>query len=171
MELADAIELRRSVRSYRPDDVPEGMVRSILHAGHMAPSAGNLQARDFIIIRDIETRKKLSDAALNQRFIVEAPVCIVVCANMDRSRKKYRAKGELYAIQDASIAAMNMMLQAFDLGLGTCWVGAFDDRRVIEMFKLPMGVFPIALLPIGYPDESPLTPTRLGSEIEHWGKW
>lgn len=171
MELADAIELRRSVRSYRPDDVPEGMVRSILHAGHMAPSAGNLQARDFIIITDIETRKKLSDAALNQRFIVEAPVCIVVCANMDRSRKKYRAKGELYAIQDASIAAMNMMLQAFDLGLGTCWVGAFDDRRVIEMFKLPMGVFPIALLPIGYPDESPLTPTRLGSEIEHWGKW
>jgi nitroreductase len=66
---------------------------------------------------------------------------------------------------------MTMLLQAFDLGLGTCWVGAFDERRVIEMFKLPLGVFPVAILPIGYPDESPLTPQRLNESIEHWGKW
>jgi nitroreductase len=171
MELTDAIELRRSIRRYKADAVPEGMIKSILHAGHMAPSAGNLQARDFIIITDEATRKKLCEAALNQQFIVDAPVCIVVCANMERSRKKYRSRGDMYALQDASIAAMTMLLQAFDLGLGTCWVGAFDERRVIEMFKLPLGVFPVAILPIGYPDESPLTPSRLNESIEHWGKW
>lgn len=171
MELTDAIERRRSIRRYKADVVPEGMIKSILHAGQMAPSAGNLQARDFIIITDGGTRKKISEYALNQSFIAEAPVCIIVCANMERSRKKYRAKGEQYAIQDASIAAMNMLLQAFDLGLGTCWVGAFDDRRVIEMFKLPLGVFPIAILPIGYPDEWPMTPPRLNENIEHWSKW
>ncbi len=171
MQLSEAIEQRRSIRSYKKDAVPEGMIKSILHAGHMAPSAGNLQARDFIIITEDATKKKLCEHALNQKFIEEAPVCIIVCANMDRSRKKYREKGELYAIQDASISAMNMMLQAFDLGLGTCWVGAFDDRRVIEMFKLPMGVFPIALLPIGYPDEIHDAPPRLGESIEHREKW
>ena len=171
MELSEAIEQRRSVRSYRKDAVPEGMVKSILRAGHLAPSAGNLQGRDFIIVTDDAVKQKLCEAALNQRFIVEAPVCIVVCANMDRSRQKYRQKGELYAIQDASISVMNMMLQAVDLGLGTCWVGAFDDRRVIDIFKLPMGVFPIALLPIGYPDEEPPARPRLNEQIEHWGKW
>ncbi len=171
MELSEAIEQRRSIRSFKNDAVPEGMIKSILHAGHMAPSAGNLQGREFIIITDEATKKKLCEFALNQKFIEEAPVCIIVCANMDRSRKKYREKGELYAIQDASISTMNMMLQAFDLGLGTCWVGAFDDRRVIEMFKLPMGVFPIALLSIGYPNESPVAPPRLYENIEHQGKW
>lgn len=171
MELSEAIEQRRSIRSFRKDTVPEGMIKSILHAAHMAPSAGNLQGRDFIIVTEEATKKKICECALNQKFIEEAPVCIVVCANMDRSRKKYRAKGELYAIQDASISVMNMMLQAFDLGLGTCWVGAFDDRRVIELFKLPMGVFPIALLSIGYPNESPVAPPRLFENIEHAEKW
>ena len=144
MELADAIELRRSVRSYRPDDVPEGMVRSILHAGHMAPSAGNLEGRDLIIITDRAVKELLCMAALNQYFIMSAPVCIVVCANVSRSAARYGKRGELYAVQDSAAAVMNMMLMAQDLGLGTCWVGAFNEAAVTQLLSIPAGVRPVA---------------------------
>jgi hypothetical protein len=171
MEVADAIELRRSVRSYRAEDVPGGMIEAILHAGQMAPSAGNLQGREFIVVRDSGTRGLLSDAALKQRFILEAPVCIVVCANFTRTASRYGKRAELYAVQDSAASVMNMMLLALDLGLGTCWVGAFDEKAVSELLNIPSGVRPVALLPVGYPDDSPMIPQRLGNSIEHMEKW
>ncbi len=171
MEVADAIELRRSVRSYQEKDVPDGMIRSILHAGQMAPSAGNMQGRDFIIVKDQDTRESISRAALGQRFIAEAPVCIVVCANFARSSSRYGKRAELYAVQDSAASAMNMMLMAEDLGLGTCWVGAFNEQAVAQLLDIPQGVRPVAIIPIGYPGESPMAPPRLGNAIEHWGKW
>jgi hypothetical protein len=171
MEVADAIELRRSVRSYTKEEVTDGMIGTILHAGQMAPSAGNLQGREFIIIKDSATRGLLSDAALKQQFIKEAPVCIVVCANFTRTASRYGKRADLYAVQDSAASVMNMMLVAQDLGLGTCWVGAFDEKAVAQLLDIPSGVRPVALLPIGYPDESPLVPPRLGKSIEHWGKW
>jgi SagB-type dehydrogenase family enzyme len=147
------------------------MIGTILHAGHMAPSAGNLQGREFIVIKDSATRGLLSDSALKQQFIKEAPVCIVVCANFTRTASRYGKRAELYAIQDSAASVMNMMLVAQDLGLGTCWVGAFDEKAVVQILNIPSGVRPVSLLPIGYPDESPLVPPRLGKNIEHWGKW
>jgi len=165
MEVADAIELRRSVRSYTDGEVPDGMIVSILHAGHMAPSAGNLEGREFIIVKDSATRGLLSDAALRQQFIKQAPVCIVVCANFTRTASRYGKRAELYAIQDSSASMMNMMLMAEDLGLATCWVGAFDEKVVAQVLDIPAGVRPVALLPIGYPDESPIVPPRLGKSL------
>lgn len=171
MEVADAIESRRSVRSYNDSEVSDGMLNSILHAGHMAPSAGNLQGRDFIIVKDSATRDMLCRAALNQAFIRQAPVCIVVCANFSRSATRYGKRAELYAVQDSAASVMNMMLMAQDLGLGTCWVGAFNEQAVSELLSIPQGVRPVALLLIGYTDESPMVPPRLGKSIEHQGKW
>jgi nitroreductase len=171
MEVADAIESRRSIRSYAGREVPDGMLKAILHAGQMAPSAGNMQGRDFIVIKDLGTREMISHAALGQRFIVEAPVCIVVCANVARSSSRYGKRGELYAVQDSAASAMNMMLMARDLGLGTCWVGAFNEQAVSQLLNIPQGVRPIALIPVGHPDESPDVPQRMGEKIEHWGKW
>jgi hypothetical protein len=171
MEVADAIELRRSVRRYQDREVPEGMLKAILRAGHMAPSAGNMQGRDFIVVRDWNMRESISRAALGQRFITEAPVCIVVCANVPRSSSRYGKRGELYAVQDSAASTMNMILMARDLGLGTCWVGAFNESAVSQLLDMPAGVRPVALVTIGYPGESPDVPPRMGEKIEHWGKW
>jgi nitroreductase len=95
----------------------------------------------------------------------------VVCANIGRSSAKYGKRGELYAVQDASAAAMNMMLMALDLGLGTCWVGAFDEQAVSRLLGIPQGVRPVMLMPLGFPDESPNAPPRLGEKLEHQEKW
>ena len=171
MEVADAIERRRSVRSYTDREIPDGMLKAMLHAGQMAPSAGNMQGRDFIIVKDRDLRGSISRAALGQRFILEAPVCIVVCANVARSSSRYGKRGELYAIQDSAASVMNMMLLAQDLGLGTCWVGAFNEQAVAQLLNIPQGVRPVALIPVGYPDETPEVPQRMGEKIEHWGRW
>jgi len=171
MEVADAIELRRSIRRFKNKEIPEGMLKQVLRAGHMAPSAGNLQARDFIVIQDNAVKELLCMAALNQYFIMSAPVCIVVCANVSRSSARYMKRGDLYAVQDASASIMNMMLMAHDLGLGTCWVGAFNEQAVTQLLSIPPGVRPVALLPIGYPDDEPDAPPRMGEATEHWGKW
>lgn len=171
MDIFEAIEQRRSIRSYRPDEVPVDMIKSILHAGHMAPSAGNLQGREFIIVRDSKTREKVYEHALRQPFIKEAPCCIIACANIERSSSKYGSRGDLYAVQDATAAVMNMMLEAHNLGLGTCWVGAFNEKGIVDLFSLPYGIRPVAIMPLGYPDEQPYAPPRLNEKIEHWDGW
>jgi len=171
MEVAKAIEARRSIRRYVDKEIPDGMLRQVLHAGHMAPSAGNLEGRDFVIIKDRSVKELLCMAALNQYFMMNASVCIVVCANVGRSSSRYGKRGELFALQDASASIMNMMLMAQDLGLGTCWVGAFNEPAVTQLLGLPQGVRPVALLPIGYPDESPDARPRMGKEFEHWERW
>jgi len=125
----------------------------------------------FIIVSSEEGRRNLFNAALHQEFVREAPVVIVVCANIARSESRYMARGTLYAIQDATASVMNILLAAYSLGLGTCWIGAFDERKAASLLNLPEHVRPIALIPIGYPDEAPAPPPRLGNKIEHWEKW
>jgi hypothetical protein len=171
MEVSEAIKARRSIRLYKPDKVSSELIKMVLFAGHMAPSAGNLQGREFVVITDKKTKDALCSAALGQEFISEAPACIVVCANIFRSARKYGKRAELYAVQDASISMMIMMLMAHDLGLGTCWVGAFSEQEVIKILGLPDGVRPVGIMPLGYPDEKPEAPPRLGEKIEHWGSW
>lgn len=170
-DVSTAIEGRRSIRSYRSDTVPDEAVAKMLYAGQMAPSAGNLQGREFVVVRDQHIKRMISDAALRQRFIEEAPVCIVVCTNLPRSKRKYGKRAELYVIQDTSASVMNMMLQACELELGTCWVGAFDENAVSEILGLPGDIRPVAILPVGVPDETPEAPPRLGKEIEHFEHW
>jgi nitroreductase len=171
VEVSKAISSRRSVRRFSNRAVSDDVLKEVLQAGHMAPSAGNLQARDFIILRDNSVKELLCMAALNQYFMMGASAIIVVCASVGRSAARYGKRGELYAVQDSAAATMNMMLKAQDLGLGTCWVGAFNEQAVIQLLELPSGVRPVALIPIGYPDESPEAPPRMGEATEHWGKW
>jgi len=170
-ECLEAIENRRSIRKFKGEKISESDIQTLLHAAHMAPSAGNLQAREFIIVSSEEGRRDLASAALDQEFVSEAPVVIVVCANTARSESRYMARGTLYAIQDATASVMNILLAAYSLGLGTCWVGAFDERRVTSLLNLPENVRPIALIPIGHSDEAPTPPPRLGDKIEHREKW
>ncbi|OPY26068.1 MAG: nitroreductase A [Methanocella sp. PtaU1.Bin125] len=171
MDVSTAIEGRRSIRSYRGDAVPDDALAKILYAAQMAPSAGNLQGREFIVVRDPQTKRMISDAALKQRFIEEAPVCIVTCTNLPRTKRKYGKRADLYVVQDAAASVMSMMLQAFALGLGTCWVGAFDENAVARALGLPAEVRPVAIMPLGVPDEAPEAPPRLGKQIEHHERW
>lgn len=133
----------------------------LLEAAKWAPSAGNMQARDFILVREQKTKEEIAKAALNQGFISEAPLVIIACANKRKSSKKYGSRGEsLYSIQDATIAVQNILLVAHSIALGSCWVGAFDEEKVKEILEIPEGVRPIAIVPIGYPAEDPTPPTR-----------
>jgi nitroreductase len=165
MELSEAIKTRRSIRSFEAKPVEDEKVEKILQAGIDAPSAGNLQAHDFYVFKKKENREKLSEIAHGQSFVVEAPVVVVVCANENRSSARYGERGEtLYSVQDATIAATHMILVIHDLGLGTCWVGAFDEGALIKEFNLPKGVRPVAIFPIGYPKETPSETSRLPAE-------
>ncbi|MGB9740273.1 MAG: nitroreductase family protein [Candidatus Bathyarchaeia archaeon] len=161
MDVLEAIKGRRSVRAFKSEDVPEETVNRLIEAACWAPSAGNIQPWEFIIVRKVEIKRKLVDAALGQSFIAEAPVVIVVCANEERSARGYGSRGKtLYCIQDTAAAIQNIHLAAYAFGLGTCWVGAFKEEQVREVLKIPQGIRPVAIIPVGYPNESPQPPRR-----------
>lgn len=156
MDVFEAIENRRSIRAFFEKPVREEQVKRLIEAAINAPSAGNIQPWEFIIVRDPEMKQKLSLAALNQDFIAEAPVVVVVCADGARSGRRYAERGvSLYCIQDTAAAIQNMLLAAHAMGLGTCWVGAFKEDMASKALKTPSSVRPIAIIPVGYPREKP----------------
>jgi len=162
MDVIEAIHGRRSVRTFIDKDVSETILNQLLSSAIMAPSAGNRQSWEFIIVRELETKKALVRAALNQQFIASAPVVIVVCAHQHRSAQRYGTRGgELYCIQDTAAAIQNLLLVAYSLDLGTCWVGAFKESDVSETLEIPEGVRPIALIPVGYTTRDPSPPSRI----------
>ncbi len=173
--MRDCIRLlyeRRSVRRFKEDDVDDTTIIELLESANSAPSAGNLQPRDFIIVRDPEIKADLSRAALNQRFISRAPVVIVVVANFPRSMNTYGERGYLYAIQDCSAAIQNLLLAATAMGLGTCWVGAFDEEMVSQILDLPDYTRPMAIIPVGYPaDRGHRTGRKKIEELIHRERW
>jgi nitroreductase len=152
-----AMEARQSVRMFdQQRDVPPDVVTTLLHAATRAPSAGNCQPWQFFVVRDQETKKALARAALNQWFLSEAPVVIVVCADPERSARRYGDRGRhLYSIQDTAAATENLLLAAVASGLGACWVGAFDEDAAVEALDLSSQLRPVAMVPIGYPAEQP----------------
>jgi len=152
MDVKDAIRERRSVRSYKPEKIPEGDLTAILQAARLAPSARNRQSWKFVITRDEKLREELAYAAREQMFIFEAPVVIAAVA-LD---PEYVMGCEVpaYAV-DLAIAVDHMTLQAVELGLGTCWIGAFSQDQVKKVLKIPDRYKVVALLPVGYPSTSP----------------
>ena len=172
MELKEAIIKRRSVRDFLGRDIEDSIIMDILEYANLAPSAGNLQARDFIVVRDRETRERLMVSALDQEFVSEAPVDIVVCANLKRISPYGERGRNLYCIQDASASIEHILLLAQEYGLATCWVGAFDERDVSEILNLPRWVRPVAIIPIGYPKHIPKpTPRKRIEELVHFDRW
>ncbi len=169
MDVFEAVKNRRSIRAFKRRAVPEGIVEKLIDAARHAPSAGNIQPWEFVIVREPQVKHELSIAALNQALIEEAPVVIAVCADEARSSQGYGSRGaNLYCIQDTAAATQNMLLAAHALGLGACWIGAFQEEIVRKVLNTPVHVRPVAIIPVGYPAESP-TPRRrrLVSEIVH----
>jgi nitroreductase len=169
MDLWEAIKERRSIRRYvQGRDVPPETVEQLLQAAIAAPSAGNCQPWHFVVVRDPEIKQGLAEAAYGQRFVAQAPVVIVVCADPPQSASRYGRRGiELYCLQDTAAAIENILLGVTALGLGACWVGAFDEGAAATVLDLPSHLRPVAMIPIGHPDErfARRTPRRPSSEI------
>lgn len=147
----EVFEKRHSVRSFQGREIEKEKLKEILEAAESAPSAGNLKARKIVAVENLALKEKLAKAALNQNFICEAPIVLIFFALPLVSGQKYGERGrELFAIQDATIAASFAWLQAVMLGMDACWVGAFDEDEVREILGAQKDEKPIAILPIGY---------------------
>ena len=159
MSVMDAIKTRKSVRSFLDQPVEDEKLRTILEAGRLAPSASNRQEWRYVIVRDRETRKKLAEAANWQTFVGEAPIVIVACAETDNHVMDC---GQLCYPIDVAISLDHMALVAAELGLGTCWIGAFNEEKVKAILDIPEEVRVIELMPLGYPvDSTPKIKNRL----------
>jgi len=170
MDVLEAIKGRRSMRAFKNQGVPAEIVEELIDAARWAPSAGNIQPWEFIIVRKPRIKRRLVETALGQMFIEEAPVVIVVCADEERSSQGYGVRGKtLYCIQDTAAAMQNIHLTAYSLGLGTCWVGAFREEETRKILKIPRGMRPVAIIPVGYPAEAPTARMRKStSQIVHY---
>lgn len=157
MEVFEAIRKRRSVRKFKGKDIPPQTLQKLLEAARLAPSANNRQPWKFIVVKEEERRKELAEAAHRQRFVGEAPVIIAAVA---LEPEKVMSNGIPAYPVDLAIALEHIVLQAVEEGLGTCWICAFEQERVKEILKVPQKLKVVALLPIGYPDESPLPRSR-----------
>jgi nitroreductase len=161
MELSEAIRGRRSIRAFKKRNVPEEIVEKLIDAASWAPSAGDIQPWEFVIVKEPALKGKLAQAALDQAFVEEAPIVIVVCADERRSSMGYGFRGKtLYCIQDTAAAIQNILLTAYSLGLGACWVGAFNEGEAREAVSAPYGIRPLAMVPVGYANEIPSPRSR-----------
>jgi len=170
MDVSEAIQKRRSVRKYQTRNIENDKLDRVLEAGRLAPSARNLQEWRFVVVRDGSRRKRLAEAAKGQTFVGEAPVVIAACATVT---DYVMTCGQLTYPIDLAIAVEHMVLASAAEGLGTCWIGAFYEEEVKKVLNIPPEVRVVALLAIGYPDESPsLRPRKEMDEIvafETWG--
>ena len=165
MNFSETIQTRQSVRAYLPREVEEEKLQAILQAVRTAPTAGNFQAYEIYVARKRERIEALTGATFEQKFLAQAPLALVFCANS--ARCEYQGP-EYYALQDTVIATTYAMLAAQDQGLVTCWVAAFLPEKVSQAVGLPAGHKPIAILAVAYPAETPpRTPRRELNEFVH----
>lgn len=169
MDLLEVIRKRRSIRTFKKQDLPQGTVEKLLDAARWAPSAGNVQPWEFVIASAEKTKQQLAHAAFNQKGLKEASIVIVVCADERRAFESYNVRGRsLHCLQDTAAAIQNILLTAYSLGLGSCWIGAFKEDEVKKVVNAPAEMRPVALIPVGYPNESPSERNRRSvREIMH----
>jgi nitroreductase len=148
MSLLDVILSRRSIRRYEDKEIPKDVLDKIVEAGRQSPSAANRQPYHFVIVTDSEIKQELSKE-LFSRFLKNAPVIIVGCANT-----KALLTGK-WATIDTTIALENMVLAAWSLGIGSCWIGSFKEQKIKELLKIPQDWKVVALVTFGYPAETP----------------
>ncbi len=160
-DILDLIKSRRSITKYQPRPIEWEYVSRVIDAGRHAPSCGNLQNWKFVVVLEPGKRKALAEAALEQHWMISAPVHIVVCAEPNKAERYYGVRGErLYTVQNCAAAIENMLLEAHSLGLGTCWIGAFDEDMVKRTIRAEDFVRPQAIITLGYAAEIPPKPPK-----------
>ena len=169
MDLFNLIQQRYSVRAYKPDPVENDKLQQVLNAARLAPTAANRQPFQLVVIHTAGRQAELK-RLYSRDWFSQAPLVIGVCALP--ATAWVRRDGKNYADVDATIAMDHLILAAADLGLGTCWVAAFDPAAAREILKLPNDVEPIAFTPLGYPADQPKAKERKPIETlvryEHW---
>ena len=161
MELDQIIKERKSIRKFKNLDVPWYLISECLDAAHHAPSSGNVQNWRFIVVRNKETREKLGKICDEQYWVIRSPVLIIVCSELSKIRKFFGVRGEaLYAVQNCAAAIQNLVLKAHELGLGTVWIGAFDELKLKELLKIDSEIRPQAIIALGYPETFAEKPKR-----------
>lgn len=164
MNILEIILQRRSIRDFLDKPIPEELLDGLIEAMRWAPSAGNMQSRKFYFVFNQELKRNLVKAALNQSFIAKAPLVVVACVDR-RISVRYGERGvNLYSIQDVSASIMNLMLTAQAMGLGTAWVGAFNEFEVFDLMDLPDYLRPISIIPVGFPARIPMPTSRFSRE-------
>jgi len=173
MDVFDAIRSRRSIRKYQDKQVPWDNIVTIMQAGKYAPSAGNLQNWKYIVIKSDAKRAAIAKACLEQEWMETAPIFIAVVSQPEKAERYYGTRGgRLYSIQGCAASIQNMMLTAHNLGLGSCWIGAFDEDEIWRILQLPEDISVQGIVTIGYAAEAPEAPPKY--RIEHmmfFEKW
>ncbi|MEO0077258.1 MAG: nitroreductase family protein [candidate division WOR-3 bacterium] len=165
MEFYDVIKQRRSVRAYKPTPIDDNVLERILEAGRLAPSAKNIQPWKFIVVKDPKIKQELVVACRNQEFIAQAPIVICAVALEKIAWGRMGGYWSSYPV-DVAIALEHIILAATNEGLGTCWIGAYDESAVKKILNIPDDVKVIALTPLGYPaQETSPRPRKPLSEI------
>jgi len=180
MEFINVIQHRSSVRSYSEREVEDDKITYVLEAAQLAPSWANKQCWRFIVIKNKETIERISKTSIINRWLKSVPTIICACADPTESGTNNTME---YYLVDAAIAFDHLILAATDQGLGTCWIGGFDEEKVKELLGIPKRIRVIALTPLGYPAN---TTTLLDTtfkmvtrgkkrkslkEIVHYEKW
>ncbi len=169
MEFSELIKKRYSVRAYKPNEVEDEKLQAVLEAARLAPTAVNYQPLQIIVIHT-KGREKELNRIYPAEWFVQPPIVICVCAVTDEAWK--RKDGKNFMDIDATIVMDHIILAATDLGLGTCWIGAFYPAAAKEILKLPEGIEPVVFTPLGYPADEPRVKRRKNiSELvryEHW---
>ncbi|MEM2930194.1 MAG: nitroreductase family protein [Thermoproteota archaeon] len=151
----ECILKRRSVRSFSDKPVSREALDKVLEAALMAPSAGDIHPYRIVVVTDKDKIRRIAEAALSQVFISQAPVVIVYLISLDEASAYGRRGVELYSLLDVGASMENLMLAATNLGLSTCWIGAFDEKKVEEILNAPKGYRAVSLTPLGYPESIP----------------
>ena len=173
MNVFDCIRTRRSIRKYKDKPVPWDNIVEILQAGKYAPFAGNIMNCKFIVVKNEDKKKAIAEASVQQYWMQDAPIHIVVVGEPEKAERYYGTRGaRLYTIQGAAAAIQNMLLTAHSLGLGSCWVGAFDEEEIRRLCNMPEHLNVQGIITIGYADEAPQMPPKYRVEhIMFFEKW
>lgn len=169
MDFSELVKNRYSVRAYKPDPVEEDKLQQVLEAARLAPTAANRQPVQFVVIHTAGREAELK-RVYNRDWFVQAP--LVICACGIPSQGWVRGDGKNYNDVDVAIAMDHLILAAADIGLGTCWIAAFDPTAAREVLRLPDDVKPIAFTPLGYPADQPRPKKRKAlSELVRYESW
>lgn len=165
----EVIKGRRSVRSFKPDPIPEEHLKLILEAGLWAPSGGNAQPWEFVLVREKQVIDKIR--LFSPGLFGDPYALIVLCVNKNRIKRRDES-GKQIALMDVAMAAQNMMLEAYYLGVGSCPIASFNKTAIKELLDMPDHVDPVLMVSLGYPEKWPEPPKRRPfEEVVHYEKY
>lgn len=173
MEFDSVIKKRHSIRSFKDKSVSWKLVMDAIDSAIKAPFAGNNNNLKFIIVESPELIEKLAKYS-NQDWISEATIALIVCSNDKNLERLYQERGKAYSKQQAGATIENLLLKITDLGLSSCWVGAYDDEKIKSNFDIPEDIQIEAIIPVGYEKKSPKTKEIRKQKLDnliYWDLW